>query len=33
MSQFAGRDGMPWELREAIQQGKVGSILNDATIR
>jgi beta-glucosidase len=32
MSQFAGRDGIPWELREAIQQGKVGSILNEVGV-
>ncbi len=29
MSQFAGRGGIPWDLKEAVQQGKVGSILNE----
>ncbi|MCR9290085.1 MAG: beta-glucosidase BglX [Bacteroidetes bacterium] len=29
MSQFSGRNGIPHDLRESIQQGKVGSILNE----
>lgn len=32
MSQFAGRNGLPEDLKDAIRQGKVGSILNETDI-
>ncbi len=32
MSQFAGRHGLPHDLRIAIQNGKVGSILNEVDL-